>query len=103
MVKFFKEEIDNNYSVPLMNELSTLALDEYNSLACSSDTIITLLTKHALGQFVEIKPKIGFILNCLRMSRMRVSKAKSLLTHGSNLISRLMVMSIMFIAANVPA
>ena len=42
-----KEEIDNNYSVPLMNDLSTLALDEYNSRACSSDAIITLLTKHA--------------------------------------------------------
>ena len=45
--RFSKEEIDNNYSVPLMNELSTLALDEYTSLACSSDAIITLLTKHA--------------------------------------------------------
>ena len=44
---FSEEEIDNNYSVPLMNELSTLALDEYNSLTCSSDAIITLLTKHA--------------------------------------------------------
>ena len=44
---FSKEEIDNNYSVPLMNELNTLALDEYNSLACSSDAIIALLTKHA--------------------------------------------------------
>ena len=44
---FSKEEIDNSYSVPLMNELNTLALDEYNSLACSSDAIITLLTKHA--------------------------------------------------------
>ena len=30
-----------------MNELSILALDEYNGLACSSDAIITLLTKHA--------------------------------------------------------
>ena len=30
-----------------MNELNTLALDDYNSLACSSDAIITLLTKHA--------------------------------------------------------
>ena len=44
---FSKEEIDNNYSVPHMNELNTLALDEYNSLACSSDAIITLLIKHA--------------------------------------------------------
>ena len=44
---FSKEEIDNSYSVPLMNELSTLALDEYYSLACFSDAIITLLTKHA--------------------------------------------------------
>ena len=44
---FSKEEIDNSYSVPLMNELNTLALDDYNSLACSSDAIITLLTKHA--------------------------------------------------------
>ena len=30
-----------------MNELSTLALDEYNRLACSSDAIINLLKKHA--------------------------------------------------------
>ena len=34
------------------------------------------------------------------MSRMRVFKAKSLLTHGNNLISRLRVMSIMSITAN---
>ena len=47
VVKFSKEEIDNNYSVPLVNELNTLALDEYNSLAYSSNAIITLLTKHA--------------------------------------------------------
>ena len=44
---FSEEEIDNNFSVPLMNELNILALDEYNSLACSSDAIITLLKKHA--------------------------------------------------------
>ena len=44
---FYTEEIDNNYSVPLMNELNTLALDQYNSLACSGDAIITLFTKHA--------------------------------------------------------
>ena len=42
-----KEEIDKNYSVPRMNELNTLALDEYNRLACSSDAIINLLKKHA--------------------------------------------------------
>ena len=44
---FSKKEIDNNYSIPLMNELSIFALDEYDSLAHSSDAIITLLTKHA--------------------------------------------------------
>ena len=46
---FLKKKLINNYSVPLMNELSTLAResDEYNSLACSGDAIITLLTKHA--------------------------------------------------------
>ena len=87
-----------------MNELSTLALHEYNRLACSSDAIINLLKKHencSLGQFVRIKPNIRFILNCLPMSRMRVSKAKSLLTYGSNLISPLRVMSIMSMVANV--
>ena len=101
---FSKEEIDNNYSVPLMTELSTLALDEYNRLANSSDAIINLLKKHAnppAGPICRIKPKIGYILNCFWMSRMPVSKAKSLLTHGSNLISWLRVMSIMFIVANV--
>ena len=35
-----KEEIDKNYSISLMNELSTSASDEYNRLACSSDAII---------------------------------------------------------------
>ena len=43
---FSKEEIDKNCSIPLMNELGTLALDEYNRLACSSDAIINLLKKH---------------------------------------------------------
>ena len=44
---FSKEEIDKNYSVRLMNELSNLALHEYDRLACSGDAIINLLKKHA--------------------------------------------------------
>ena len=87
-----------------MNELNILAPDEYNSLACSSDAIITLLMKHASSLARPIcrnKPKIRFILNYLRMSRMRVFKVKSLLMHGKNLISHLRVMSISFITANI--
>ena len=44
---FSKEEIDKSYSIPLMNELSTLAPDEYNKPVCPSDAIINLLKKHA--------------------------------------------------------
>ena len=44
---FSKEEIGKNYSVPLMNELNTLARDEcINRLACSSDAIIKIGLYH---------------------------------------------------------
>ena len=101
---FSKEEIDNNYSIPLMNELNTLAQDEYNSLACSSDAIITLLTKHASSLARPIcrnktKGKVYFKLPPdVKNARFQ---GKIVLMHGRNLISRLRVMSVSFIAANV--
>ena len=74
-----------------MNKLSTLTPDEYNRLACSGDAIINLLKKHAnpLARPICKNKTKDKILNCLWMSWMLVFKAKLLLTHGSNVISRL--------------